>query len=310
MLTTRPTASTPLTAMVARAACLCALAGSLVLASTAPSEAAFPGRDGRIALYRERPPGSFINEIHTLEPNGSHARRLTKRGSNSDGAYAPNGKTIAFTSNRDGDPEIFKMRAGGTRQRRLTRNQEPDLDPAWSPDGQRIAFTRNHLGDTELYTMRADGRKVRRRTNLDANTFGATWSPNGKRIAFYSSGDGDFEVYTLKLANNHVRQLTDNSVFDGEPDYSPSGNKIVFGTAAGIFRMNADGTSPRPITDNPADFGPIYAPSGDRIAFSRTIGGTSEVLTIRADGKKRRRLTRNAFNDIVSGWQPLRRHHR
>jgi TolB protein len=173
-----------------------------------------------------------------------------------------------------------------------------------------VPFTRNPGGGGDLYTMRADGSKVRRRTNLDANTFDATWPPNGKRIAFYSSADGDFEIHTLRLADNHLRQLTHNDTFDGEPDYSPNGKKIVFSITSGIHRMNTDGTNPRPRTDNPNDFAPIYAPDGDRIAFSRVINGTSEVFSMRADGSKRGRLTRNALDDIVTGWQPLRRHRR
>ena len=66
-------------------------------------------------------------------------------------------KQIAFRSNRDGDFEIFKMRADGSHQRKLTHNTDYDSDPAYSPNGKRIAFTSDRDGDDEIFIMRADG---------------------------------------------------------------------------------------------------------------------------------------------------------
>src|SRR4051812_3399153 len=61
-----------------------------------------------------------------------------------------NGK-IAFTTNRDGDNEIFGMNADGTAQTRLTNNTADDTRPAWSPNGQKIAFTTHRDGNNEVY---------------------------------------------------------------------------------------------------------------------------------------------------------------
>src|SRR5918994_1840923 len=64
------------------------------------------------------------------------------------GAVVPgtNGE-IAFTTNRDGDYEIFAMNADGTGQTRLTKNTADDTRPAWSPDGTKVAFTSNRNGN-------------------------------------------------------------------------------------------------------------------------------------------------------------------
>ena len=55
-------------------------------------------------------------------------------------AWSPDGRKIAFVSDRDGNSEIYVMNADGSGQRRLTRNPAYDADPAWSPDGRTIAF--------------------------------------------------------------------------------------------------------------------------------------------------------------------------
>ncbi len=86
---------------------------------------------------------------------------------------------ITFSSERDGNLEIYVMDADGRNQQRLTRNASPDTDPSWSPDGKRIAFVSEREGNSEIYVMNADGaRQVQRRTrNGRADTEPAWFDP-------------------------------------------------------------------------------------------------------------------------------------
>jgi len=70
------------------------------------------------------------------------------------------GNQIAFSSDRDGDAEIFVMNVDGTEVRQLTYNGGVDNWPSWSPDGNQIAFTSNRYGDFEIFVMNADGSDV------------------------------------------------------------------------------------------------------------------------------------------------------
>jgi Tol biopolymer transport system component len=109
-------------------------------------------------------------------------------------------RRIAFSSERDGDPEIYIMRPDGSRVRQLTVNQGPfDGGPAWSPDGGRIAFDSDRDGNPELYTMRADGSGQTRLTFNEASDFLSTWSPDGRRLAFTTDRDGNVEVTPCAL---------------------------------------------------------------------------------------------------------------
>src|SRR3712207_6066502 len=71
--------------------------------------------------------------------------------------------SFVFTSDRDGDPELFVRYTDG-RTVQLTRNRIADTGAAWSPDGRRLAFSRQYREGTALFVMRADGSGVRRIT--------------------------------------------------------------------------------------------------------------------------------------------------
>jgi TolB protein len=77
-------------------------------------------------------------------------------------AWSPDGRKIAFVSDRNGNSEVYVMNAKGNGQRNLTRNPAFDADPAWSPDGRKIAFASKRDGEYGIYVMNVDGSGQRR----------------------------------------------------------------------------------------------------------------------------------------------------
>ena len=96
--------------------------------------------DGRIAFASNRDGElrDLLDERRRHRPDPAHQQR---RRSTTDPAWSPDGTKIAFTTDRDGNFEIYVMNADGTGQTRLTNNAAADDEPAWSPDGSKIAFT-------------------------------------------------------------------------------------------------------------------------------------------------------------------------
>ena len=90
---------------------------------------------------------------------------------------ASDGTKIAFTSNRDGNYEIYVMDPDGTNQARLTDNSHDDYSPSWSPDGTKIAFQSNRDGNYEIYVMNADGSNQTRLTDNSKNDRSPSWGP-------------------------------------------------------------------------------------------------------------------------------------
>jgi Tol biopolymer transport system component len=290
-----------------------AIPAALIALAALPTSAlaAFPGLNGRIvfASFRDNNGNLFATE----PLSGAPAQRLTTESSDeAQPSFSPDGRRIAFRSNRDGNYEIFLMNAEGTGQTQLTQTPSNRFaaQPSWAPDGRHIVYRANPADNPELYSVTTEGTNVRRLTNSSADERYPVYSPDGGRIAFSSTRDGDSEIYTMDPDGTHVVQLTRNNAFDSAPAWSPDGTRIVFRSQrdgnSELYVMAADGTSQTRLTNSPFDEEePDWSPDGSRIVFTSNRDSASEVYTMAADGSNLVRITFTPARDLFPDWQPL-----
>jgi TolB protein len=187
-------------------------------------------------------------------------------GTNLSPAWSPNGKDIAYSSSRSGDPEIWISDASGNSPRRVTSFRGPDVSPVFNPrTGSQIAWISGRTNLPQLYVMDIDGANVQRMTDGGYAT-SPSWSPNGQFLTFawdrkYGPGaPGGQDIYVMEIATKRWIQLTHDGGRCDFPSWSPDGRHIVYanspdGKAAHmkIMTMLADGTQKHELTGSGAD---------------------------------------------------------
>jgi len=186
-------------------------------------------------------------------------------------AWSPDGREIAFSSSRTGDPEIWISDAGGNLARRITNFRGPDVAPTYNPKtGAQIAWISGRTGLPQLYIMNSDGSGPQRLTDMGYAT-SPSWSPDGQFITFawdrkYGPGaPGGQDIYVIQTTPNAkgeypIIQLTYDGGRCDFPSWSPDGKHIVYANSADgradhmrIWTMLADGRQRRPLTGPGAD---------------------------------------------------------
>ena len=226
---------------------------------------------------------------------------------------------ILFSSNRDGDWDIYSMDVNGENVVQLTNHPAFDRQPDASPDGRRIAFTSERGGKPDLYVMDSDGNNVIRLAHEGFSKFAPAWSPDGTRIAFTSLRDvvGNFEIYAMDADGNNLTRLDKHEFHDILPSWSPDGSKIAFvsyrdgglNDPIHIFVMNADGTGRRNLTADTQlrkNSNPSWSPDGSKIAFNShrhfvPARSRNDIFVITTDGKELEQLT----DGPRSSWSPV-----
>lgn len=166
-------------------------------------------------------------EIFSVNLDGTDLNQLTKNTArDSQPNFAPDGRKIAFVSDRNFAPGIYTMTADGSKQRKSNRGSGVAFaSPGWSPDGSRITFASDQEGGYDIYVMRANGAGQQRLTiNGLPTDSGPVFSPDGGQIAFHTNRDGNFEIYGMRAGGSEPVNLTNNPAGDFTPDWQPSHN--------------------------------------------------------------------------------------
>ena len=276
-------------------------------AVTSPQIERLPdGLSGRIAFQSNRE-GPF--KTYVMDRQG--LRRLTDGpGNDMKPAWSPDGRQVAFFSDRDGNDEIYVIDADGGNLRRLTFSPGSDKEPAWSPDGRRLVFASDRDGTLNLWMMKSDGSQQRRFTNYRIGQAAIpAWSPDGAWIAFTSNVRLGWRVSIIDSQGRGERVLA-SARGDCRPAWSPDGRSIAFVSLRGdgkgdIWTVGPDGGNLRQVTTDAAvyDYHPAWSPDGRRLVFAAGPDKQHyKLFVIDADGSNRRQLTFGDSFDTFPSW--------
>lgn len=227
-----------------------------------------------------------------------------------------NGAQVVFTSDRDGDLEVYLVNADGSNLRRLTSATGRDAHASFSHDNKHIVFQSPRAGgDTNVYAMDTDGNGVTRLTWLKGFAGVPVYSPDDRQIAFQWRVTSDFQdtrkwmICVMNRDGSHLRVLTDGTANDQVPNWTRRGDRLLFfSDRTGknqLYTMRPDGGDVRPLVRTAFnDQTGFWSPDNRRISFVSDRDGNSELYTMDAQGRGVARLTRTPAIERSAVWSP------
>ena len=278
-----------------------------------PANAAYPGKNGKIAFGSDR---DGNGDIYTMNADGSDVVRIIDLPEPVRGPrWSPDGKRIAFEIFRGvGNTDVAVADADGTDITVVAASPQGDGGPTWSPDGQRIAFSSNRFDPfgSRIMVMNDDGTDPAFLTSSGIDQTPA-WS-SADLIAFDAQRGTTRHIRTVRPDGSGEARLTPPSPSAYfEPDWSPDATQLAVvrhGTdGEGIALVPATGGAGTRITGagqfpgGQGDFEPAWAPDGTRILFER--GSREDIWAMKRDGSQRVPLTSGPASDYDPDWQPV-----
>jgi len=226
-------------------------------------------RDNAIALYPDWFPGAE-DLIYTMIRDSRHGTRrvniatgTTSRvtafpGLNAFAAPSPRGREVVMALSRDGNPEIYRLRADGSEPRRLTFGRNTESSPCWSPDGRRIAYVSDRSGAPQIYTMSATGGSPQRLTYRGRYNTSPDWSPKEDLVAFTAKIDAVFQICTVDVGSKEIVRLTAGPGDKEDPSWARDGRHIVYSVTSGgksdLYMLDIYELEPVRLTSGAGDY--------------------------------------------------------
>jgi TolB protein len=197
--------------------------------------------DGSQLVISDQSQGDRKSRIYTLPVGGGTPTLVTSNAPSYWHGWSPDGKTLAYCAERNGEFDVYSIPARGGPETRLTTAKGLDDGPEYSPDGKHIYFNSNRTGRMQIWRMNVDGAEQQQVTDDEFNNWFPHPSPDGRALVFVSfekdvtghPADKDVTLRRMTLADKKIDVLGQFLGGQGSanvPCWSPDGRRIAFVT--------------------------------------------------------------------------------
>ena len=231
---------------------------------------------------------------HASAVAASPIRQLTSStATNVRPAWSPDGKSIAFQSNRDGPYHIYVMNTDGSNLRQLTSGDNDDRHPTWSPDGKAIAVDTGTEIRREIALIDVGSKSRTQVTKLGMTAQFPSFSPDGKSIAFFLYNLGNMDLWTVGKDGSNAAAVTKQLATEANNQctfachaarWSPDGTRVAFsdGDNARVLLMAAlSAGTPTPISpDDEKSHFPVFLADGRLVYVTEHVSATQSYTDL------------------------------
>ena len=254
-------------------------------------------------------------ELYIMDYDGHNPRRVTvNRSINILPAWSPDGRSLAYVSYRQGQPDVYVASIYEARSANLTEGRGQAFAPAFSPDGRRIAYASSRGGNMDVWVANADGTGARKITTSAALDTAPAWSPTGQEIVFTSdrSGRGRPQIYVMDAEGLNVRRVTSVGNYNDAAAWNPSKqySEIAYTSRleSGGFDIAVVDIATRQVRQITQGRGsceyPSWAPSGRHLVFACRRGSTWQITVADREGRTVQSLPAGGGNNAYPDWGP------
>ena len=228
-------------------------------------------------------------------------------------SWSPDGKYIAFESDRSGSWNIYLMNRDGKNIRALIESTNNERFPAWHPSGNRIVFQSDRNGKSDLFILSLQNNNVTSVATLEGDELFPTWSPDGDWITFTLLKNGILGHYKIREDGTDFQPVFSNSDRNVWPRWSPDGTRLAYhsrptteGSEDDLYIFSVHDGSIKQVTNKPGhDFCPEWSPDGNKLVAASVDPGIGRWMRVfNLDGSIALQFAGDMFRITEPSWSP------
>ncbi len=266
---------------------------------------AFTGETGpfntQVVCVRPSPSGPRAKDIIQMDYDGHDVAVLVRNGAlNLQPSLSPDGRSLAYTSYRDGFPNVYILRIESGKEQRVTSGPSLALPGSWSPDGRFLLLSQTGDGNSDIFLYHTQRRRLTRLTTYWGIDVSPSFAPDGQRFVFTSDRSGTPQLYISDVEGRSPERLTYTGSYNTSPTWSPTTDDIAFtgrspSDRLDIYTIRADRQGYRRLTDSNGSYeAPTWSPNGRFLMYVGQRGDVWQRYFMRRDGQGKQQLASEA----------------
>lgn len=209
---------------------------------------------------------------------------------------SPQGAHLAYTSYRDGFPNIYIRQIATGEEERVTSGPGLALPGSWSRDGRYLLLSQTQEDNSDIFLYDTQQKRLTRLTTYWGIDVSPSFAPDGERLVFTSDRSGSPQLYLMDIRGRSPVRLTYEGKYNTSPAWSPRDDVIAFVGRSGtgtlhIYTIRADGRGLRRLTDGERSHeSPTWAPDGRFLMYTSQQGDSWQRYLMREDGEGQQSL--------------------